>query len=126
MLGAQTCTYALPIKLGQFLRNYKSHMKFYVSLFCSIFQGLPGGDHVGVVDTISTNIAAVFGESHSTFEFNHGDHSLAFMRRIDYLDVLMENFDLGELALKRQLPVGNVSATRAIFSITLPTSLLQC
>ena len=74
---------------------------------------------MGVVDTISANIAAVFDKSHSTFEFNYGDHSLAFGRRIDYLDVLMENFDLGELALKRQLPVGNVSATPAIFSITL-------
>lgn len=86
-----------------------------VALTYSILQGLPKGAHKDIVGIISSHIAAVFSKTHPECDYSSsrggGQYSPAVGRRIDYLDVLMENFDLGESALRRQLPVGMSTST---------------
>ena len=67
------------------------------------------------MDTISSHIVAVFSETHPECDVSSGggQYSLAVGRRIDYLDVLTENFDLGESALKQQLPSGMSTLTNS-------------
>ena len=73
---------------------------------CSIFQGLPGSEQEGVIKVISVTIARVFCGSQPNYETSYGEYSTAVGRKIEYLEALMENFKLGEAALKQQLPVG--------------------
>lgn len=56
---------------------------------------------------ISVTIARVFcGSQQPDYETSYGEYSTAVGRKIEYLEALMENFKLGEAALKQQLPVG--------------------
>ena len=74
---------------------------------CSIFQGLPGSEQEGVMKVISVTIAQVFcGSQQPDCETSYGEYSTAVGRKVEYLEALMENFKLGEAALKQQLPVG--------------------
>ena len=78
-----------------------------VVLCGSIFQGLPESEQVDVLKTISANIVRVFGKSQQPdCGVNYGEYSMVVGRKIEYLEALMENFKLGEAALKQQLPIG--------------------
>ena len=56
-------------------------------------------------------IARVFyGGSQPDCETSCSEYSTAVGRKIDYLEALMENFKLGEAALKQQLPTGETDA----------------
>jgi hypothetical protein len=73
----------------------------------SIFQGLSESEKEGVLKIISVTIARVFyGRSEPDCETSYSEYSTAVGRKIEYLEALMENFKLGEAALKQQLPVG--------------------
>ena len=110
---------SIPFSLVQ---QYIAWDRFGIALTYSILQGLPEGAHKDIVDIISSHITAVFSKTHPECDVSSrggGQYSLAVGRRIDYLDVLMENFDLGESALRRQLPVGMSTST-------IPLTLRWC
>ena len=77
-----------------------------LEFLCSIFQGLPESQQEGVLKIISANIATVFGKSQPDSEASCSEYSTGVGRKIEYLEALMENFKLGEAALKQQLPIG--------------------
>ena len=68
---------------------------------CSIFQGLPKSEHEVLVKIVSANISAVFVRCDI-----YNEYSVDVGKKIEYLEALMENFKLGEMALKHQLPTG--------------------
>ena len=55
---------------------------------------------------ISANIATVFGKSQPDGKASYSENSTVVGRKVEYLEPLMENFKLGEAALKQQLPIG--------------------
>ena len=58
---------------------------------------------------ISANIARAFSESQPGCGVSYGEYSAAFESKTEYLEALMENFKLGQEALKRQLPIGKAT-----------------
>ena len=72
----------------------------------SIFQGLPGSEQEEVLKIVSANIAGVFSVSQPDCGASYSEYSAVIGRKIEYLEALMENFKLGEAALKQQLPIG--------------------
>lgn len=72
----------------------------------SLFQGLPEDEQKGVVKAVSSTIAAVFNECEPECDVCYSEFSVAVGRKMDYLEALVENFKLGEEALKCQLPIG--------------------
>lgn len=73
---------------------------------CSIFQGLPEPEREGVVKSISSNVVAVFSECEPEVGVSYSNYSAVVGRKVEYLEALMENFKLGEAALRHQLPTG--------------------
>ena len=59
-----------------------------------------------MVKTVSSTIAAVFSTGAPECHVCYGEFSVVVVRKVEYLEVLMENFKLGEEALKSQLPIG--------------------
>lgn len=82
---------------------------------CSIFQGLPKSEQEGVLKIISANIATIFGKSQPDCEASYSDYSTVVGRKIEHLEALMENFKLGEAALKHQLPIGEADVSVFFF-----------
>ena len=56
-----------------------------------------------VVKTVSSTIAAVFSEGAPECHAGSSEFSVVVVRKVEYLEVLTENFKLGEAALKQQL-----------------------
>ena len=80
-------------------------------MFCSLIQALPESEQEGVMKIISVTIAGVFYGSQPDCEAcNSGEYSTTVGKKIEYLEALMENFKLGEAALKLQLPIGETDA----------------
>ena len=67
---------------------------------------MTGDKQRDVVKTVSLTIAAMFGEYEPDCGASYSEFSAVIVRKVEYLEVLMENFKLGEEALKCQLPVG--------------------
>lgn len=64
---------------------------------------------------ISVTIARVFyGSSEPDCETSYSEYSTAVGRKMDYLEALIENFKLGEAALKQQLPIGETDNIHVI------------
>ena len=80
--------------------------KMFCIISFSIFQGLMGDKQRDVVKTVSSTIAAVFSEGAPECHAGSSEFSVVVVRKVEYLEVLTENFKLGEAALKQQLPVG--------------------
>lgn len=59
-----------------------------------------------MVKIVSSTIAAVFSEGEPDCLAGYSEFSVVVVRKVEYLEVLMENFKLGEEALKTQLPIG--------------------
>ena len=58
---------------------------------------------------IAANIARVFNESQPDCGVSYSEYSAVVERKVEYLEALMENFKLGEAALKQQLPIGKAA-----------------